>query len=78
MEGNDNEVINDRIIRDEIKEADYIFCAWGEPPEGMYDLYSSRVETVLRILREEIMSSKNKKYALKVEKLVKKDILSTA
>ena len=72
VEGNDNEVINDRIIRDEIKEADYIFCAWGEPPEGMYDLYSSRVETVLRILREEIMSSKNKKYALRVGEISKK------
>ena len=65
VEGNDNKVTNDSIIREEIKEADYIFCAWGEPAEGMYDLYSNRVETILKILREEIMSSKDKKYALR-------------
>ena len=66
------------FIRDEIKEADYIFCAWGEPPEGMYDLYSSRVETILRILREEIMFSKNKKYALRVGEVSRRICLSIA
>ena len=72
VEGNDNKVTNDSIIREEIKEADYIFCAWGEPAEGMYDLYSNRVETILKILREEIMSSKDKKYALRVGDVSKK------
>ena len=72
VEGNDNKVTNDIIIREEIKEADYIFCAWGEPAEGMYDLYSNRVETILKILREEIMSSKDKKYALRVGDVSKK------
>ena len=72
VEGNDNKVTNDSIIREEIKEPDYIFCAWGEPAEGMYDLYSNRVETILKILREEIMSSKDKKYALRVGDVSKK------
>lgn len=66
IQGNDAELCNDDVIREAIKESDYIFGAWGEPPEGMSNLYASRVETILRIIREEIMFSKEKKYALKV------------
>ena len=72
IQGNDGELDNDSIIREAIKEGDYIFCAWGEPPEGMNDLYSSRVETILKILREEIIATRNKKHILRVGSTSKK------
>lgn len=72
VEGNDEELCNDNILRESIKEADYIFGAWGEVVEGLNDIYSNRVELVLKMIREEMLASKDKKYAFKVGDLSKK------
>lgn len=66
IEGNDDELNNDEIIKEAIKEADYIFCAWGEPFEGMQEVYINRVQKILKILREEMMTSRDKKNVFRV------------
>ncbi|MGG7179115.1 DUF1643 domain-containing protein [Clostridium paraputrificum] len=66
IEGNDGEINNDKIIAEEIHNADYIIAAWGEPLEGLDDVYRRRVELMLKDIREEIMNSAEKKSALMV------------
>lgn len=72
IEGNDNELYNDKIIAEEIHEADNIIAAWGEPLESLEEIYVSRVELVLKALRHEIMSCSEKKYILRVGEASKK------
>jgi len=72
IEGNDNELYNDKIIAEEIHEADYIIAAWGEPLEGLEQIYVSRVELVLKSLRHEIMNYCERKYILRVGEVSKK------
>ena len=72
VEGNDQDLYNDKIMAQSIREADYIIAAWGEPLEGLESLYSSRVELVLRSLRHEVMNAYNKKHILKVGEASKK------
>lgn len=72
IEGNDNELYNDKIIAEEIHEADYIIAAWGEPLNGLEQIYVSRVELVLKSLRHEIMNSSERKYVLRVGEVSKK------
>lgn len=66
IEGNDNELYNDKIIAAQIHEADYIIAAWGEPLDGLEEIYVSRVELVLKSLRHEIMNFSERKYILRV------------
>ena len=72
IEGNDNELYNDKIIAEEIHEADYIIAAWGEPLDGLEQIYVSRVELVLKSLRHEIMNCSQRKYILRVGEVSKK------
>ena len=72
IEGNDNEFYNDKIIAEEIHEADYIIAAWGEPLDGLEQIYVSRVELVLKSLRHEIMNCSERKYILRVGEANKK------
>jgi len=72
IEGNDNELYNDKVIAEEIHEADYIIAAWGEPLDGLEQIYVSRVELVLKSLRHEIMNCSKRKYILRVGEASKK------
>lgn len=72
IEGNDGKLKNDEIISEEIKNADYIIIAWGEPIDGLKDIYGSRVEFILRELRNNIMNSESKKLVMTVGELSKK------
>lgn len=43
---------NDEIIKQEIQAADYIILAWGEPLKEIEILYNTRVEYVLKTIRQ--------------------------
>lgn len=66
IEGNEGILHNDEIIRNEIHDADYIIAAWGEPVDGLGEIYVSRVKLILKSLRHEIMNSTKKKQIIKV------------
>lgn len=72
IEGNEDKNYNDSIIAQEIHDADYIIPAWGEPLEGLDDIYTNRVEFILRTIREDIMNSSDKKSILRIGELSKK------
>lgn len=72
VEGNENNNYNDKIIAEEIRKADYIIAAWGEPLDGLDQIYVNRVELVLKSLRHEIIDSATKKHVLRVGNISKK------
>ncbi|MDS0525358.1 DUF1643 domain-containing protein [Clostridium sp. SHJSY1] len=72
LEGNEDILCNDEIIAEEIHDADYIIAAWGEPLEGLDEIYVSRVELILKSLRYEMMNSSAKKHILRVGEMSKK------
>lgn len=72
IEGNEEENYNDLVIAREIHNADFIIPAWGEPIEDMEEIYSDRVEFILRTIRDEIMDSLEKKSILIVGDLSKR------
>lgn len=65
VEGNENNY-NDKVIAEEIEKADYIIAAWGEPLEGLEQIYVNRVELVLKSIRFDVMKSTSRKKVLRV------------
>ena len=47
----DNIIKNNEIIKEEIMSSDYIILAWGEPLKDIELLYNSRVQDILKIIR---------------------------
>jgi hypothetical protein len=72
IEGSKDVIYNDEIIASAIREADYIIAAWGEPLEGLEDIYLRRVELVLKCLRYELLNSIRKKRVYRVGEISKK------
>ncbi|MBD7910898.1 MULTISPECIES: DUF1643 domain-containing protein [Clostridium] len=72
IEGNEDILYNDEVIAEEIHDADYIIAAWGEPLEGLDEIYISRVELILKSLRYEMMNNSQKKHILRVGEVSKK------
>ena len=62
LEGNKDVIYNDEIIAGAIQEADYIIAGWGEPLEGLEEVYLRRVELILKSLRYELLRCIRKKY----------------
>lgn len=72
IEGSKDVLYNDEIIAAAIHEADYIIAGWGEPLEGLEEIYLRRVELILKSLRYELLSSIKKKYVYKIGEVSKK------
>lgn len=72
IEGNEDILYNDEVIAEEIHDAHYIIAAWGEPLDGLDEIYISRVELILKSLRYEMMNSSEKKHILRVGEASKK------
>lgn len=72
IEGSKDVIYNDEIIALAIREADYIIAGWGEPLEGLEEVYLRRVELILKSLRYELLSSVRKKCVYRVGEVSKK------
>ncbi len=72
IEGSKDVIYNDEIIASAIREADYIIAGWGEPLEGLDEVYLRRVELILKSLRYELLSSIRKKYVYRVGEISRK------
>ena len=72
IEGSEDVIYNDEIIAAAIHEADYVIAGWGEPLEGLEEVYLRRVELILKALRYELLNSIRKKYVYRVGEVSKK------
>lgn len=72
IEGSKDVLYNDEIIASAIREADYIIAGWGEPLEGLEEIYLRRVELILKSLRYELLNSIRKKRVYRVGEISKK------
>ena len=67
-----NSDLNNSVIEKNIEEADYIVLAWGDPIDGLEDVYIEQVQNIFMKLRECVADSKERKNILSIGKESKK------
>lgn len=63
---------NIKLIRDELKNADIIVAAWGEPYKGLEEVFNSKIAFIYQYIREAVLESIERKKVCRIGDLTKK------